>query len=124
MKDISTVLARVFLSLIFLASAFNKISNFEGTQEYMVSKGMPATKFLLIGAILLLVFGGLSVLLGYKAKKGALLLIIFLIPATLIFHRDFSQQIEMIMFMKNLAILGGLLMIFANGAGKYSVDGR
>ncbi|MBE9182837.1 DoxX family protein [Oculatella sp. LEGE 06141] len=61
--------------------------------------------------------GGLSLLLGYKARPGAIALIVFLIPATLIFHTDFSEQMQQIMFMKNLEILGGLLMVIQYGSG-------
>jgi putative oxidoreductase len=71
-----------------------------------------------------LVGGGLSVLLGYKARLGALLLIGFLIPATLIFHTNFSEPQQEIQFMKNLGLMGGLLMVVAFGAGPVSLDER
>jgi putative oxidoreductase len=105
-------------------SGLGKIANFSGTQQYMAAYGMPMTSLFLIGAIILEVGGGLSILLGYKAKWGALALIIFIIPATLIFHTNFSDQTQMIMFMKNIAILGGLVLIVANGAGSLSLDNR
>jgi putative oxidoreductase len=66
--------------------------------------------------------GGLSVLTGLKAKWGALVLFLFLIPTTLIFHREYSNQTQLIMFMKNLAIMGGLLLLVSHGAGKISLD--
>ncbi|MEM9292559.1 MAG: DoxX family protein [Acidobacteriota bacterium] len=117
------VLGRVLFSLIFIASGFGKIADFGGTQEYMAAYGMPATAVLLVGAIVLEIFGGASVLLGWKTRWGALALLIFLIPATLIFHSDFSQQIEMIQFMKNLALMGGTLIVYSLGPGPVSLDG-
>ena len=123
MKPFIPLIARIFLSLIFLSSMLGKIGNFEGTAGYMQKMGMTfATEFFLVGAIVLLALGGLSVLLGYRAKLGAVLLMIFLVPATLIFHTDFADKLQMIMFMKNLAIMGGLLMVHAYGSGPYSLD--
>lgn len=109
--------ARVLLSALFLMSGINKILNPADTQQYMASYGMPLTGLFLMGAIALELAGGLSVLLGYKARWGAIALIIFLIPATLIFHTNFADQMQTIQFMKNLAILGGLLMIIQSGSG-------
>jgi putative oxidoreductase len=121
--------ARILLSLIFLMSGFGKITGFAGTAGYMASHGMPAVHFLLVMAIILEIAGGLSVLLGFKARLGAIALIVFLIPATLIFHAFWSAEpeafrMQMIMFMKNLAIMGALLMVVANGAGGPSIDSR
>ena len=83
----------------------------------MSAHGMPLTSVFLVGAIALEIFGGLSVLLGIKTRWGAAMLIVFLIPATLIFHTDFSTEIEQAMFLKNLAMLGGLLMLIQYGGG-------
>ena len=124
MRAIIPLIGRILLSAIFLMSGLNKIFNFAGTQQYMDSAGMPLTNFFLIGAILLEIFGGLSILLGYQAKWGAWALVIFMIPTTLIFHTNFSDQIQMIMFMKNLAIIGGLLMVANFGSGQLSLDKR
>jgi len=83
----------------------------------------------LAGAILCEVLGGLSVLVGYRARIGAAALIVFLIPASLIFH-DFwtlegmEQQVQMVMFMKNLSIMGGLLLVMSLGTGPFSLDDR
>ncbi|WP_103030412.1 DoxX family membrane protein [Salinibacter altiplanensis] len=113
--------ARVLLGLIFVVSGANKIAGFEGTMQYMAEYGMPATGLLLVGAIVLEVVGGLSVLLGYGARVGAVVLVLFLIPATLIFHTDFSQQTQVVMFLKNLSIMGGLLLLAVHGPGAYSL---
>lgn len=81
---------------------------------------------LLVGAIILLVLGGLMVLIGYRSSFGAILLILYYLPVTLIVHSFWNdpvkvQRIQAIMFMKNIAIMGGLLMIIVNGSGRYSI---
>lgn len=115
---------RALVALIFLISGLGKIADFAGTQEYMAAYGLPLTALLLVGAILFEVGGGLSVLLGYRARWGALALAVFIVPATLVFHTDFADQNQVIHFLKNLAILGGLLLIAARGAGLLSLDAR
>lgn len=121
LNNLLSLAARVLLSALFLMSGINKILNPAATQQYMASYGMPLTGLFLMGAIALELAGGLSVLLGYKARWGAIALIIFLIPATLIFHTNFADQMQTIQFMKNLAILGGLLMIVQNGSGDIAI---
>ncbi len=122
-------LGRVLLALIFLVSGVMKIPNWEGTAGYMEFMGMPMVTVFLIGAIVLEIGGGLSVMFGFKARWGALALIVFTIPTTLIFHAYWAvdpeqMQTQQIMFMKNLAIVGGLLLVMANGAGPLSLDGK
>ncbi|MBE9045140.1 DoxX family protein [Pleurocapsales cyanobacterium LEGE 10410] len=112
-----SLLARIFLSAIFIWSGINKIMHPIATQENMSAHGMPLTSVFLAGAIALEILGGLSVLLGIKTRWGAAMLIIFLIPATLIFHTDFATELEQAMFLKNLAMLGGLLMLIQYGGG-------
>ena len=109
-EKILIIVAKILFVGIFLTSGFNKIFNFANTQKYMESAGMPVTALFLVGAIILLLAGSASILLNIKPKTGAYLLMIFLIPATLIFHNNLSDQIQMIMFMKNVSILGGLLL--------------
>lgn len=113
---------RILLSHIFLISAATKIAHPAGTQQYMASYGMPATLFFLVAAATFELVGGLSILLGYRARIGAIILLVFLIPTTIIFHTAFSEKLQMIMFMKNLTIMGGLLTIIAHGSGKLSID--
>lgn len=120
-------IGRFCLSLIFLLSALGKLTDWQGTAGYMASKGMPLVPFFLVGAIVLELAGGLSVLLGFKTRWGVALLVIFLIPATLIFHNFWTfegqeRQLQMIMFLKNLAILGGLLLLGSLGPGSCSLD--
>ena len=116
-----SLLARIFLSAIFIWSGINKILHPMITQQNMIAHGMPLTSVFLVGAIALEIFGGLSVLLGIKTRWGAAMLIVFLIPATLIFHTNFSTEIEQAMFFKNLAMLGGLLMLIQHGGGNLSL---
>ncbi len=117
-KNYSQLIARILLSGVFIQSGISKIFNSDGTREFMVSRGLPG--FLLIPTIIVLLVGGVSILIGYKARLGAWLLIGFLIPATLIFHTDFPQ--EKIAFFKNLGLIGGLLLITSFGAGLFSLD--
>jgi len=121
MKPYARPIARLLLGLIFVVSGANKIAGFEGTLQHMAEYGMPATGLLLVGAIVVELAGGLSVMLGYGARVGAAALVLFLIPATLIFHTDFSQQTQVIMFLKNLSIMGGLLLLTVHGPGPYSL---
>ena len=128
-QAIPTVLGRVMLSLIFFMSAIgNKIPKFGDTVSYMASEGVPQPQFLLVLAIIFLIAGSLSVILGYKAQTGAALLLVFLILATYFFH-DFwtiedamKKQMEMISFMKNVALMGAMILIIANGSGPMSLD--
>ena len=120
------VLGRVLLSAIFLMSGFGKVMDWSGTAGYMASHGMPAIPFLLFMAIVLELGGGLSVLLGFQARWGALALVVFLVPATLIFHAFWAvdpaeARMQTINFLKNAAILGGLLMVIAHGPGPFSL---
>jgi putative oxidoreductase len=124
MHNFLVPLGRLFLSVIFLKSGIGKIFSFAGTQQFMEAKGMPIAALFLVFAIILEIGGGLSVLLGYKTKWGALALILFLIPTTLIFHNQLSDQVQLGMFIKNFAILGGLFMVVSFGAGPLSLDNR
>lgn len=123
-------LARAAIVAIYVLSALgNKIPQFSNVTQYMASEGVPAPQFLLAGAIVFLLAGGLSVLLGFQARLGAALLLIFLGLATYFFH-DFwtfegqERQLQMIQFMKNVSLMGTMLFLIANGAGAGSLDAR
>lgn len=114
---------RVLIAAIFLMSGLGKIADPQGTQQYMAGMGMTvATTVFYLGAVVLEVGGALSVLLGYRARLGAAALLVFMIPTTLIFHANFGDQNQTIHFMKNLAMMGGLLLVAAHGAGRISLD--
>jgi putative oxidoreductase len=122
-----TLLGRILLSAIFLLSGFGKIGDWSGTASSMTAHGMVAIPFFLPLAILFEIGGGLSVLLGFRARWGALALICFLVPATVIFHNFWAyagaeRHGQLINFLKNLAILGGLLLLVLRGAGKPCID--
>jgi len=128
MQNTLVLIGRLALSFIFLMSGFDKLTGWEDTAAYMASKDMSFVPFLLAGAILLEFGGGLLVALGYCTRLGALALIVFVIPTTLLFHDFWSlagpdRQLQTIMFLKNLSMLGGLLLVLAFGPGRYSVDG-
>jgi len=123
LKGFGILIGRILVVLIFLKSGAGKIDNFGGTAQYMASHGIaPYTNFFLVGAIFCELAGSITLILGYYARFGAMLLLIFLIPTTLIFHSNFGDQIQMIMFMKNVSMFGGLLVLLAVGAGRFSLD--
>ncbi len=114
--------ARICLSLIFIKAGISHILGFAGTQQMMTQRGLPIAGVLLAGTILFQILGGLSLLLGYKVKIGSILLIIFLIPATLVFHNFLLDPEEINSFLKNIGLIGGLLMMIYTGAGALSLD--
>ena len=125
-----SVVARTMMTLIFLLSAVgNKIPQFSAVAEKMELEGVPVPGLMLVGAIGFLVVGSVSVIVGLWTRVGAGLLLVFLILATYYFH-DFwafegpEQQAQMIQFMKNVSLMGGMLFLIANGAGGLSLDAR
>ncbi len=120
MKNILDLVARVFISLIFLLSGVDKIKNYEGSMGWMESFGMPG--IFLIPAIFLEILAPLSIIIGYKVKISAALLGIFCLTTAIIFHNDFSDQMTFISFMKNIGLAGGFLFLVVNGAKDFSLD--
>jgi len=134
-KNIIDFVGRILVSIIFISAAYGKITGFAGTRGYMMNTpafqmlGESLTSLFLVGAIFLLLVGSISIVVGFNAKLGALALIIFLIPTTLIFHNFWALEeakagMQRIMFLKNLAIMGGLFIIAANGVGSLSMDAK
>lgn len=127
LQNFSVLVGRILLALIFVLSGFGKITGFAGTAAYMASKGLPMAEILLVPTILIELGGGLMLIFGYRTRLAAAVLFLFLIPVTLVFHNFWAApaaeaQMQMINFMKNLAIMGGMLCITAFGAGRYSLD--
>ncbi|GAA4433883.1 DoxX family protein [Bremerella cremea] len=127
-QGVLAVVGRLFIVTIFVMSALgNKIPQFSNVAQYMASEGVPAPQVMLAGAIVFLIVGGLSVLLGFYARFGAILLFTFLVLATYFFH-DFwtfegeAAQMQTIQFMKNLSMMGTMLFIMAVGSGPWSLD--
>jgi putative oxidoreductase len=121
-QKFSELLGRTFLAAIFLMSGLGKIGAYAGTAAYMASAGVPGA--LLPAVIALEVVGAIAITLGWKTRISALLLGGFTLLSGVIFHSNFADQIQMIMFMKNVAITGGFLLLVANGAGPLSLDRR
>jgi putative oxidoreductase len=118
----SAPIGRVLIATIFVVSGLNKISSFEDTAGYMDKMGVPSVLLPLV--IALEVIGGLAIILGWKTRLMAFLLAGFTILSAIIFHGDFADQTNMIMFMKNIAIAGGFLFLVARGPGSYALDNR
>jgi putative oxidoreductase len=113
---------RAFLALIFLLSGLGKIGGYAGTQAYMDAAGVPGKLLPLV--IALEVGGALAVLAGWQTRYAALALAGFSLLAAVLFHANLADQVQMIMFLKNIAIAGGLLLLAVHGAGPWSLDAR
>jgi putative oxidoreductase len=122
LKAFAMLIGRILLVLIFIKSGLGKVENFAGTAQYMAKAGMPYTTFFLFGAIFLELAGSISITLGFLTRVGALMLLVFLVPTTFIFHGNFADQGQVIHFMKNTSMFGGLLLLLAMGPGRLSVD--
>ena len=125
MKQIQSIAApagRILISLMFVTSGFSKISGYTATQGYMEAMGVPGVMLPLVIAVELL--GGLAVMLGWHTRIAAFLLAGFSLLSAVLFHANFGDQMQMIMFMKNISIAGGFLMIVALGGGAYALDNR
>jgi len=122
LQSLAAPVGRILISLIFVGSGISKLGNFAGTQGYMESAGVPGMLLPVVIAVELL--GGLAIILGWHTRIAAFLLAGFSLISAALFHASFGDQMQMIMFMKNLALAGGFLMIVALGAGSWSIDNR
>jgi putative oxidoreductase len=122
LQSLSAPIGRILIALIFVFSGIGKIGQYAGTQAYMDSVGVPG--FLLPAVIALEILGGLAIILGWHTRLAAFLLAGFSLLSAILFHSNFGDQMQMIMFLKNLALAGGFLMIVSHGAGPYSIDNR
>ena len=123
------VAARVLLALMFILAGYSKFIGLEGTAGYIASKGLPLATLLAFGAAALELVGGLALALGLQARVAAGALALFTLVATFVFHNFWALPadqafVQQLMFMKNLAVTGGLLMVVAFGAGPASIDAR
>ena len=114
------VIGRIFLSALFLINGISKILYYDGTLEYMENFGVPG--YLIYPAIITEILFPILLIIGYKTRLSAIVLALFTILLAVIFHTDFSSQIQLTQFLKNFAIAGGFLIIFAYGPNKYSID--
>ncbi len=127
LQHTTALVGRILLALIFIVSGFSKLTGFEGTAGYIASKGLPLPQLMAAGAIAVELLGGLMIAIGFKARWAALATFLFIIPTTLIFHNPAgldgaAAQGQFIHLMKNVSIMGGMLLVFAFGPGKFSVD--
>ncbi len=120
MSNVLDLIGRVLISSLFLVSAFNKIFSIDGSMNWMEGFGVPG--FLIYPAIILEIILPIFVIVGYRARVSAGLLAIFCLATAFIFHLDFSNQMQLVSFLKNIGLAGGFLFIVANGTRDWSVD--
>ncbi|GDX76493.1 hypothetical protein LBMAG41_15690 [Cyanobium sp.] len=104
-------IARVLLCLVFIHAVIGKLTGFAGVVGAIAAKGLPVAPLLLLMALALMAVGSALVITGWKARLGAVLLLVFLVPTTVLFHGDLADKVERIQLFKNLAIMGGLLLV-------------
>tara|TARA_B100001121_G_C18651779_1_gene604442 strand:+ start:989 stop:1375 length:387 start_codon:yes stop_codon:yes gene_type:complete len=120
MTNFIDLIGRIFISALFLISAFNKVFNLEGSMGWMEGFGVPG--FLIFPAIAIEIILPVLVIVGYKARISAGVLAAFCLMTAFIFHFDFSNQSQFISFLKNIGLAGGFLFIVANGTKDWAVD--
>jgi len=120
--SLAYLLARILLMALFLVSGLGKLGDLSGTQGYMEAMGVPG--ILLWPTIAFEIGSGLCILLGFQTRLVAVVLAGFSLVTAFIFHHNFADQTQQIMFLKNLGLAGGLLLLACTGAGRYSIDGR
>lgn len=118
----SSFIGRIFISLIFMVAGINKLTGYEGTAGYMQAMGVPSVLLPLV--ILTEIGGAIAIIIGFKTRLVAFLLAGFSVMSALLFHFDFSDQMQSIMFMKNIAIAGGFLFLVAHGPGQWALDNK
>ena len=124
-----SLVGRLLLALLFLPAGISKISGFAGTAGYIASKGLPLPEVGAAIAILVEVLGGLALIAGFGTRVAALVLAVFTLAASVFFHNYWgvpAEQafVQQLMFFKNIAVVGGLLVLAAHGAGAWSVDAK
>lgn len=122
MAGLIQLLGRIMLALIFILAGVGKIMDPAGTAGYMTAMGVPAT--LLWPTVALEIAAGLALIVGYKVPVFAFALAIFSISAAVLFHSDFGDKMQTILFMKNIALAGGLLLLSVSGTTAYSLDSK
>ena len=124
------LIGRILFSLIFISSGLTHVFQLNQMSQYTASMGVPLPTVATLVTGIMILSGGLSILLGYKVKIGAILLVVFLIPTSFIAHAFWSiedsmqSQMQMSMFMKNIAMTGGALMFYYFGSGPISLENR
>ncbi|EKY3144237.1 DoxX family protein [Cronobacter sakazakii] len=119
-EDAGVLVARILMPILFIVSGFGKITGYAGTQQYMEAMGVPG--FILPLVILLEFGGGLAILFGCLTRTTALITAVFTLLTAFLFHSNFAEGVNSIMFMKNFSIAGGYLLLALMGPGAYSLD--
>ena len=120
MANLIDLVGRIFISALFLISAYDKIFSIDGSMSWMEGFGIPG--FLLYPVIILEIILPLCIVIGYKARVAASLLAIFCLATAFIFHLDFTDPMQKISFLKNMGLAGGFLFILVNGTKDWSID--
>ncbi len=123
------LVGRLLLALLFLPAGISKIGGFAGTAGYIASKGLPLPELGAVIAIVVEIVGALALIAGFGTRLAALVLAVFTLVATFIFHNYWGVPadqafVQQLMFYKNIAVVGGLLVLAAHGAGAWSVDAK
>jgi len=118
------LLGRILIAVLFVPAGFEKLTGFQGAVGYAASANMPVPSLAIAAAIAIELGCGLLLVVGYKTRLVAAAMAVFSVVAAIFFHNDFSDQMQMINFFKNLAIAGGLLQFIYWGAGPFSIDNR
>lgn len=121
--NLVAAVGRVLIALIFIASGLGKIAAPGATQGYIASAGLPLPMISYLLAVIVEVGGGIAILFGYRVRITSLVVAVFTLATAVLFHSNLADQNQMIHFLKNVAIVGGLLQVVAFGAGSFSLDG-
>ena len=121
-ENYSSFAGRILIATLFLMAGISKIGGYEATKDYMEAMSVPGALLPLV--IITEVLGALAIIIGYKTRIAAFLLAGFSIISAILFHANFNDQMQSILFMKNFAIAGGLLLLAEHGAGAFSLDNR
>lgn len=119
-EDLGFLVARILMPILFIVAGWGKITGYAGTQQYMEAMGVPG--FFLPLTILLEFGGGLAILFGFLTRTTALITAVFTLLTAFLFHANFAEGANSIMFMKNFSIAGGFLLLGLVGPGAYSID--
>lgn len=128
-NDLLSLVGRILLALMFLIGGVDKVMGMEGTLKYMTANGVPMANIAIYAAILIEIGAGLLLVIGYQTRWAAAVLIVFIIAAEFFFHQYWNLEgqprgLQRVIFYKNLAVLGGMMMLIVAGPGRYSLDAR
>ena len=121
-RDLGALVGRILIAILFIPAGWGKIAGFTGTAGYIASKGLPLPEVGAALAIVVELVGGIMLLVGFRTRWAAAALVLFLIPTTFFFHAFWNDPSQATVFWKNVAIMGGLVYVWAFGSGRLSID--